>query len=176
LGKDDAVALCYAGFSLGHVVGDVQGGATLINRSLVLNPNLATTWLLSGWIKAFLGESEVAIQHLTRATRLSPLDPLTFLAYGGIAWAHFFAARYDDMSSWAEKALLERPNYVQGMRMAAVGHALAGRLANAHEAMARMRQLDPELRVSNLKRVVGFFGADDFFRYVDGLRKAWLPE
>jgi hypothetical protein len=60
------------------------------------------------------------------------------------------------MSSWAEKALLERPNYVQGMRMAAVGHALAGRLASARDAMARMRQLDPELRVSNLKMVVGF--------------------
>ncbi len=176
LGADDAVALSRAGFSLGNVVGDWQGGATLINRSLVLNPNLATAWLLSGWVRAFLGEAEVAIEHLTRAMRLSPLDPLTFLAYGGIAWAHFFAARYDEMSSWAEKALQERPNYVQGMRMAAAGYGLAGRLAEAQLVMARMRQIDPERRVSNLKDVIGFFGTEHVARYLNGLRIAGLPE
>ncbi len=176
MGKDDAVALCRGGFALGHVVGDLEGGAVLINRALVLNPNLATAWLLSGWIRAFLGEPEVAIEHLTRAMRLSPLDPLTFLAQGGIAWAHFFAARYDEVSSWAEKALREQPNYVQGMRMSAAGHALAGRLEEAQKAMACMRQFDPELRVSNLKDVIGFFGTDDFARYAEALRKAGLPE
>jgi tetratricopeptide (TPR) repeat protein len=176
LGQDDAVALCRGGFSLGHVAGDRQGGAALIDRALVLNPNLATAWLLSGWIRAFLGEPEVAIEHLTRAMRLSPLDPLTFLAQGGIAWAHFFAARYDEASSWAEKALQARPNYVQGMRMAAAGHALAGRLEEARKMMARMRQIDPELRVSNLKNVIGYFGSEDFARYSEGLRKAGLPE
>jgi TolB-like protein/class 3 adenylate cyclase len=176
LGQDDAVALCRGGFSLGHVVGDRQGGATLIDRALVLNPNLATAWLLSGWIRAFLGEPEMAIEHLTRAMRLSPLDPLTFLALGGIAWAHFFATRYDETSSWAEKALQQRPNYVSGMRMAAAGHALAGRLEEARKMIARMLQLDPEMRVSNLKNVVGFFGAEDLARYSEGLRKAGLPE
>ena len=176
LGQDDAVALCRGGFALGHVVGDRQGGATLINRALVLNPNLATAWLLSGWIRAFLGEPEMAIEHLTRAMRLSPLDPLTFLALGGIAWAHFFATRYDEMSLWAEKAVQERPNYMSGLRMAAAGHALAGRLEEAQKMMARMRQIDPELRVSNLKNVVGFFGSEDLARYWEGLRKAGLPE
>jgi tetratricopeptide (TPR) repeat protein len=101
LGKDDAIALCRGGFSLGHVVGDLEGGAVLINRALVLNPNLATAWLLSGWIRAFLGEPEVAIEHLTLAMRLSPLDPLTFLAQGGIAWAHFFAICMDTWPSCA---------------------------------------------------------------------------
>ena len=142
----------------------------------MLNPNLATAWLLSGWIRAFLGEPEVAIEHLMRAMRLSPLDPLTFLAEGGIAWANFFAARYDQVSSWAEKALHEQPNYVQGMRMAAAGYALAGRLEEAKRMMARMRQIDPQLRVSNLKDVVGFFGLEDLARYSEALRKAGLPD
>jgi hypothetical protein len=78
-----------------------------------------------------------------RAMRLSPLDPLTFLAFGGIAWTHFFAARYDEMSSFAEKALQERPNYVQGMRMAAAGYALAGRLAEAQLVMRACVRLIP---------------------------------
>jgi TolB-like protein/class 3 adenylate cyclase len=176
LGQDDAVALCRGGFALGYAVGDRLGGAALINRALVLNPNLATAWLLSGWIRAFLGEPEVAIEHLMRAMRLSPLDPLTFLAEGGIAWAHFFAARYDEMAQWAEKAVQERPTYVQGMRMAAAGYALAGRLEEAQKMMARVRQINPELRISELKNVIGFFGSDDLARYSEGLRKAGLPE
>jgi adenylate cyclase len=176
LGKDDAVALCRGGFSLGHVVGDLQGGAILINRALVLNPNLATAWLLSGWIRGFLGEPEVAIEHLTRAMRLSPLDPLIFLAQGGIAWAHFVAARYDEASSWAEKAVSEQANYVSGMRMAAASHALAGRLEAAQKVMARIRQILPELRISNLKNVMSFQRPEDFARYAGGLQKAGLPE
>jgi tetratricopeptide (TPR) repeat protein len=142
----------------------------------VLNPNLATAWLLSGWIRGFLGEPEVAIEHLERAMRLSPLDPLNFLAQGGVAWAHFYAARYNEASSWAEKALRERPNYGSAMRMAAACYALAGRLEEAQKAMARLRQADPERRVSNLKDVISFFGSEDFARYADGLRKAGLPE
>jgi TolB-like protein len=176
LGKDDAVALCRGGFSLGQVVGDLQGGAVLIDRALVLNPNLATAWLLSGWIRGFLGEPEVAIEHLARAIRLSPLDPLNFLAQGGIAWAHFYAARYDEASSWAEKALREQANYLPGMRMTAASHALAGRLEEAQKAMARIRQIDPALRVSNLKDRLPPLRPEDFARYAEGLRQAGLPE
>jgi hypothetical protein len=60
--------------------------------------------------------------------------------------------------------------------MAAASHASAGRILEAQKAMARVRQLDPELRVSKLTDVVPFRQPGDFDRYVDGLRKAGLPE
>jgi len=60
-------------------------------------------------VRIYLGEPEVAIEHLAHAMRLSPLDPLTFVAQMAIAFAHFFAGRYDDASSWAEKALATSP-------------------------------------------------------------------
>ena len=41
LGKDDAVALCAGGFALAYVVGDLDDGGAMIDRALVLNPNLA---------------------------------------------------------------------------------------------------------------------------------------
>ena len=41
LGKDDAVALCFGGWALARVVGDLDTGAVLIARALVLNPNFA---------------------------------------------------------------------------------------------------------------------------------------
>ena len=44
--------------------------------------------------------------------RLSPLDPFMFVAQNGIALVHFYAGRYEEASSWAEKALREVPDYL----------------------------------------------------------------
>jgi adenylate cyclase len=60
--------------------------------------------------------------------------------------------------------------------VAAAGHALAGRLDQAQKAMARLRQIDPTLRVSDLKHVLPFRRSEDIARYEEGLRKAGLPE
>jgi tetratricopeptide (TPR) repeat protein len=123
LGRDDGIALSAGGYALAHIAGDLDGGAAFIDRALVLNPNLAGTWLNSGWVRVWLGESEVAIEHLVRAMRLSPRDPILFRMEGATASAHFFAGRYDEASSWAEKALRENPNLQQALRVSAASHA-----------------------------------------------------
>src|SRR5262249_48109458 len=41
LGKNDAVVVGISGFALASVVGDAEGGGALIDRALMLNPNLA---------------------------------------------------------------------------------------------------------------------------------------
>ena len=177
LGKDDAIALSAGGYALAHIAGDLDSGAAFIDRALVLNPNLAGTWLNSGWLRIWLGESELAIEHLARAMRLSPVDPILFRMQGATASAHFFAGRYDDASAWAEMALRSNPNLQQALRVAAASHALAGRLEMAREAIGRMRLLDPDLRISNLKhRLPTFRRPEDLARYLEGLRKAGVPE
>jgi adenylate cyclase len=182
LGTDDAVALCVGGFALGYNTGDrddtgdLDDGGAMTDQALVLNPNLATAWLLSGYLKALLGKHEMAIEHLTRAMRLSPLDPEVFVARLGLAAAHLFAGRYDEASSWAEKASRDRPNAAGAARVAAASHALAGRLEQAQKAMARLRQIDPALRISNLRDVLTVRPPEVLARYVEGLRKAGLPE
>ena len=70
LGKDDAVALSMAGIAFSYVVGDVERGAALIERAVVLNPNLAWSWMFRGWVKVYLGEHESAIESEARAMRL----------------------------------------------------------------------------------------------------------
>jgi hypothetical protein len=60
--------------------------------------------------------------------------------------------------------------------MAAASNALAGRLGQAHKAMARLRQIDPTLRVSDMKHLFLCRRPEDLARYEEGLRKAGLPE
>jgi tetratricopeptide (TPR) repeat protein len=139
LGADDAVALCTGGYALAFVAHDLDGGAAHIDRALSLNPNLAWAWHSSGWLRAFLGEPDVAIKHLEHGMRLSPLDPFVFRAYAGLACAHLLAGRYEEASLWAEKALQRRPNLLVAVREAAASHALAGRLPQAQNAMAQLR-------------------------------------
>jgi TolB-like protein/class 3 adenylate cyclase len=177
LGKDDAIALAASGYALVYVVRDLEAGAALIDRALVLNSNLAEAWNWGGWVKTFLGEPEVGIERFARAVRLSPLDPWVTSMRGGIAFAHFFLGRYAEAASWAAMALQDNPDYQPGLRIAAASNAMAGRPELAHKAMARLRQLNPALHISNLKDVLPpIRRAEDLSRYDEGLRRAGLPE
>jgi len=127
LGDDDAAALCWGGFALAYVAYELDDEIAYLDRALVLNPNLAAAWYVSAWLKVFIGEPEDAIERLARAIRLSPLDPFIFRMHAGIPCAHFFAGRYDEASSWAEKAVRARPTWLTAVRGAAASHARAGR-------------------------------------------------
>ena len=144
--------------------------------ALAIDPNLAWAWTNSGWTRAFLGEPDRAIEHLERALRLSPLDPLIFRAYLGIGFAHVLAGRYDDGLAWSQRALQQRPNYLTAMRDVAVGHALAGRLPEAQKAIAQLREADPTLRIASLADWFPLRRDEDRTKYEEALRKAGLPE
>jgi tetratricopeptide (TPR) repeat protein len=177
LGKDDAIALACGGWALAVVVRDLEAGAGLIDRALVLNSNLAEAWSFGGWAKNWLGEPEAAIERFARGMRLSPLDPSLLRMPSGTAHAHFFLGRYDEAASWAAVALQDNPDYQPGLRIAAASNAMAGRPEQADKAVARLRLLNPTLRVSTLKDVLGpFRRAEDLSRYEEGLRQAGLPE
>jgi TolB-like protein len=177
LGKDDAIALAASGWALAFLVRDLGVGAALIDRALGLNSNSAEAWFYGGWVKNWLGEPQAAIERFARAMRLSPLDPFVTGMRAGTAHAHFFLGRYSEAASWAAMALQDNPDYQAGLRMAAASNAMAGRLEQACEAVARLRQLNPVLLLSTLKNLLGpYRRAEDISRYEEGLRKAGLPE
>jgi tetratricopeptide (TPR) repeat protein len=177
LGKDDAIALAASGLALALVVPDLEVGAALIDRALVLNSNSAEAWNFGGWVKNFLGEPETAIERFAHAMRLSPLDPWAIGMRTGTAFAHFFLGRHDEAASWAAMALQDNPDFQPGLRIDAASNAMAGRPEQAHKAVARLRQLNPALRISTLKDVLSpYRRAEDVSRYEEGLRRAGLPE
>ena len=176
LGKDDAVALCRGGHAFSWFLHDLDNSAAFIDRALALNPNLAAAWNLSGWVRAYRGELDLAIEHQARAMRFSPIDPILYNMYVGTAFAHFLAGRYDEASEWANKALREQPNYPAATRILAASKALLGQLDEAHDAMADLRKVDPSLRVSNVSEVYPVRRPEDLAKLVEGLRKAGLPD
>jgi hypothetical protein len=87
-----------------------------------------------------------------------------------------FWAAFDEAVSWAAKALQDNSDFQPGLRIAAASNAMAGRPEQAHKAVARLRQLNPALRVSTLKDVSGPSRREDLSRLEEGLRRAGLPE
>jgi TolB-like protein/class 3 adenylate cyclase len=176
MGRDDAVALCLGGMTLAYVVGDMEDGVAFVDRALVLDSNMAAASFAHGWLKLCQGEPDIAINQTARAMRLSPLDPAMYVWQTDIALAHYCAARYSEAASVAEDALRDQPAYAYALRVASASHAMAGRPEKAQRAMARLRQADPQLRISNLGDVISPLRPEHLARYIEGLRLAGLPE
>ena len=176
LAKDDPVALARGGQALAYVVGELDTGAASIDQSLELCPNLALAWYASGWVRVYLGEPELAIDHLLQAARLSPVDPEISRVQAGIATACLVQGRDQDALEWAQRALRGQPAYPTALRLAAASHALIGDLQPARQLIETLRRVDPGLRWSKLGERLPFRRAADLSRYQEGLRKAGLPE
>jgi hypothetical protein len=51
-----------------------------------------------------MGDSATAIAHGRLGIRLSPYDPLIYLPYVGLAYAHYFAGEWEDAMQAARRA------------------------------------------------------------------------
>src|SRR5262249_22831985 len=176
IGKDDAVALGTAGMALAYVVGDLDDGAAMIERSLQLNPNAAWTWLFSGSTRVWMGDPAQALERIERAMRLSPQDPQSFNMRAATAWAHLLAGRYTEAVDWARLALAEQPDYVNALYVLAAASARNDDRPEAQHAMQRLIANDPSARVSLLQKRYPFRHATDRENVSDALRRAGMAE
>lgn len=176
-GRDDAVALGTAGFALAYVAGRFTDADALTERAVMINPNYASGWFFSGFVKAVSGETEIAIERATRALKLSPQDPNSYGMELSIATAHFVAGRYPEALAQAEKASRMQPKRFSTLVLIAACSAHLGQHERASSAAQRLHELEPDLRLSNLhRRCYPLKRDEDFGRLKEGLRLAGLPE
>jgi tetratricopeptide (TPR) repeat protein len=154
-------------------MGEVEEGAVLLSRAINLDPNLVIARYSRGGEHLRLGEVDAALEQFHVAVRLSPLDPLLFFAQIGIAYAHFMAGRYEEGSSWARSAVLQRPNYLDAQFILAACLAMSGRVEEAQAVRARLLQQKPVRRISWKTK---FRRAEDIERLSQACRMLGIPE
>jgi adenylate cyclase len=108
--------------------------------------------------------------------RLSPVDPEAFFTMSALGWTYLMAGRFDEAVKWTSRALRERPAFAPALRFHAVCLVELGRLDEARDTVAYLLRLEPGLTTSKLRRRAPVFDVKLMNAYLDGLRKAGLPD
>lgn len=98
-----------------------------------------------------------------------------FNMHAATAGAHFIAGNYDQAMASAAAAVETQPNYVLATSILAASAAHCGHMAIAGAALARLLQLEPDLRVAKIKDLFPARRSEDVERLTEGLLKAGLP-
>jgi hypothetical protein len=93
-----------------------------------------------------------------------------------MAYAHFFAGRYEECLSWAMNAVQRQPNFPGAQRVAMAGLAMAGRIAEARRACDAILQADPLFCISGFKNKTVFRRPQDIEKLEQAWRIASVPE
>jgi tetratricopeptide (TPR) repeat protein len=121
--------------------------------------------------------SQPPIEAFDRAIRLSPLDPRGYNLAAGRAMAHLAGRQYEQAIEWADRSVREMPRNALALRIKVVASAQVGRIAEAQAALFQLLQLQPELTISGFRAYAASnFAPEILAVYIDGLRKAGLPE
>lgn len=105
--------------------------------------------------------------------RLNPLDPMLHGTYAVMGFAFIGLRRFDDAVAAAKKSLRKNQTFTTAYRCLAAALAHLGRDAEAHEAVRRILEIEPDFRISEWAVRTRQWRAG---LLVDGLRKAGLPE
>jgi adenylate cyclase len=171
----DPYVLWQAGMTAAFVKRDFEAAVELIDRSLSINANSTRAWSASGIVRNMVGDPETAIDHANRAIRLSPLDISVWVPHGILAIAEMQQQRYEDAAGWARKSVRQHAFNAPAYHVLAACSAHL-ELDNAQTAVARSLELDPDLTISRLKAIYPISGYKNLDGFLDGLRKAGLPE
>jgi adenylate cyclase len=176
LDRGDARVLAYAGHALRFVVGRYEEAGHLLDGAVEADPNLAVAWGWRGGARIGAGDFDAGIADLKHAIRLSPLEALTFLPRGQMAMAHYLLGQFDEACTWAQNSLEILPTHVTALRVLVAAHAMAGRLDKASDACVRYMELEPGVRVSNVRQRLALQREQDIGKFEEGLRRAGMPE
>jgi len=176
LDNDDPTVLVRVGQAIAAVLYELDMGMALVFRAYELNPNLAVARYTIGWEHIRRGEIEAALKQFHARVRLSPMDPFLFLMQTGIAVAHYLTGQYEEGSSWAKLAVLNRPNYLNAQFILATCQAMSGRVEEARIIGARLLEARPALRVSALvPKLARIYRPEHLERITLGCRIMGLP-
>jgi adenylate cyclase len=154
-GRDDATALPIAGFCIGLIEHDRATAFQAFNAALALSPSSAFTYIFGSALSGWAGEAERALDWGERALRLSPFEPLGFVALNGVCLGHFLQGRDAEAVEAARRGLQINPLFSVSYIGLVAALARLGRVDDAKAAAARLMELQPSFSISRQCAAVG---------------------
>jgi tetratricopeptide (TPR) repeat protein len=174
-GSDDAAALATAGFVIAAAGRDYDTALTAFDRSFALSSSSALALGFSSVVRAWKGDDAIAIEQANRALRLSPFDPLIYLPYVGLAYAHFAAGRFEEAVSAASLASQSNPRFSVPQILHAAALGGLDRRGEAKTVVQRLLELQPGITVATAILSARYINPKNIDALENALRRAGLP-
>jgi len=149
MGQNDPGILASAAYVLARLGEDIAAMIGLLDRALALNPSFAQGWFVSGVLRLWVGQPDLAIEHAERSLRLSPREhagsPLHILGV-----AYFFQRKLDEAAAKLVLAIQDDPGNTRTYQVLAACFAYMGRLDDARAIVSRLRAITSEIVPSDL--------------------------
>ncbi|MGH9577500.1 MAG: tetratricopeptide repeat protein, partial [Terriglobales bacterium] len=143
-----------------------------LRHALELNPNDALAMNFLGYAEMAAGNPAQGMQHLHRALRTSPGDPLQRTVYNDLAQAYFLEKDYAKAIEYGALGTSGAPDFPILYMTLAVAHVGSGNLAKAKALMETARRLAPEFIQSRLNGGIPYRKAEHRQRFTTFLRIA----
>jgi len=167
LAGGDPAILANAALVLASFGEDIDAMMALVDRALMLNPNFARGWHVSGYLRLWAGKLNTAIDHAEASLRLNPRGRLSGGFYV-VGTALLCGQRFDEAIPKLLLAIQGTPNFAAPYRALAASYAHLGRIDEARAILARLRAITPLVVPSDLP----FRNREYRERFLSGLRLA----
>jgi adenylate cyclase len=147
MGRDDPGVLADVPMTLAAFGEDIDAMMLLVDRALALNPGYALGWHVSGFLRLWAGQTDLAIEHGAMALQLSPRGQAGMTSFL-IGAALFFSRRFEEAIPRLRLTIEETPIFHTPYRFLAACYAHAGLLDEARATIARLREITPEVMVN----------------------------
>ncbi len=168
----------YAHFVRGRLLLQIRGEHSLAiaeaDRALELNPNYTYAYVLLGYATICRGDPERGMTLIEKASRADPRRA-RFAFFEYLAIGKFLLGDYAAALDLAETAA-QRAGYLPYLRiLLAIFHALQEQPEKARAHVEALLEVAPDASIETIRRPP-FKEEADLDRFLDGLRKAGLPE
>jgi adenylate cyclase len=171
---DDPLILAVLGAV--HTFARNYGAArVMLERAIALDPNSAWAHSRLGWLDVYADRPDDAKIHFEKALRLSPLDPINFNNYVGLASARQVVGDDNACADLLIRALQERPNAHWIYRNLAPALYGAGRLNEAYAARDALLAAYPKMTVRKFIEAM-VFSSPVLNRISEQWRALGIPE
>jgi adenylate cyclase len=157
-------------------IGDVEKFLSSAQKAIDLNPNFALAHSFLGVAYALTGRGQQAFEWIEKARRLSPRDIFRDEFELHTTMAYFQVGDYRKAAEFGARASTPRPEHVYPHLMMATSYGLDGRLDAARDALSRINRLVPDFTLAKAEKACVYLDPEDRKRFLEGLRKAGVPE
>jgi TolB-like protein len=172
---NDALALAAHGYEMGYGQKDFAAAEALLNRAVAISPSCALAWTFGAALRCWMGRGLEAIEWGTRAVRLAPSDPFTFLYEHILSQAYYTAGNYHASVLWGRRSAAANPNHSPTWRTIIASLVASDCLEETKILVQRVLQIEPAISLRVLANRTPLQGSvRDLF--VDRLRASGLPD